>query len=199
MGWSPVLISAGEAVLHVATCGSGPDLVVLSGGPGCVNYLAEEALAPTGFRCWFPDPRGVAGSEVGPHDMHRAIDDLEAIRVTLDISEWIVLGHSWGGDLAVRYALDHPNRVHGVVSVCGHGLHDDRSWFADYYNGRALERHFEIECVRVVHDALRASFTQDWIRTSTLWRHLADSRVTMSFLVAGDDIGTAACCGDRLG
>ena len=30
--------------------GLGPDVLILSGGPGCVHYLADESLAPLGFR-----------------------------------------------------------------------------------------------------------------------------------------------------
>lgn len=93
--------------LHVAACGRGADVLVLSGGPGCVHYLADEHLAPSGFRCWFPDPRGVGRSGGGPHDMATAVADLEVIRRATGVESWIVLGHSWGSDLAVRYALEH--------------------------------------------------------------------------------------------
>lgn len=134
-------ITADDGVsLQVLTCGAGPDVVVLSGGPGMVHYLAEESLAPDGFRCWFPVPRGVSPSEGGPHDMARAIEDLEAVRQANGIESWIVLGHSWGSDLAVRYALDHPRRVRGVVGIAGHGLHRDREWSAAYEAGKALGR-----------------------------------------------------------
>jgi len=40
--------------------------------------------------------------------MARAIADLEGIRQAVGISNWIVLGHSWGCDLAVRCAVEHP-------------------------------------------------------------------------------------------
>lgn len=53
------------AALHVAAAGSGRDVLVLSGGPGCVHYLADEALFPTGLLWWFPDPRGVGASGGG--------------------------------------------------------------------------------------------------------------------------------------
>ena len=102
-----VFVAADDGVsLHVAVCGQGADVVVLSGGPGCVHYLADESLAPNGFRCWFPDPRGVSRSGGGPHDMATAVADLEAIRRVTGVESWIVLGHSWGSDLAVRYALE---------------------------------------------------------------------------------------------
>ena len=42
-----------------------------------VHYLADEELAPNGFRTSFPDPRGVGRSSGGPHDMAQAVADLE--------------------------------------------------------------------------------------------------------------------------
>lgn len=173
--------------LHVAAHGSGPDVLMLSGGPGCVHYLADESLSPLGFRSWFPDPRGVARSGGGPHDMEQAIDDLEAVRNALGIDRWTVLGHSWGSDLAVRYALDHPERVRGVIGLAGHGLHRDREWSATYEAGRATEVAIDIEWVPEVHAALWGSFP-DWIHQPGLWRALADSPVPMRFLAAGNDI-----------
>jgi len=108
---SRVVTAADGVPLHVDTCGAGPDVVVLSGGPGLVNYLADERLAPDGMRAWFPDPRGVGRSGGGPHPMAQAVADLESVRESVGITTWSVLGHSWGSDLAVRYALDHPGSV----------------------------------------------------------------------------------------
>ncbi|MET8778353.1 hypothetical protein ABZV58_25400 [Nocardia sp. NPDC004654] len=34
------------SLLRVGVTGRGPDVVVLSGGPGCVHYLEDDALAP---------------------------------------------------------------------------------------------------------------------------------------------------------
>lgn len=173
--------------LRVLTCGAGPDVVVLSGGPGMVHYLAEEALAPKDFRCWFPVPRGVSPSGGGPHDMARAIEDLEAVRCSLGIGAWMVLGHSWGSDLAVRYALDHPDRVRAVVGIAGHGLHRDREWSAAYRAGAARAPQVDVPWVPEVHAALWGSF-KEWIHEPSLWRDLADSPVPMRFIAAGDDI-----------
>ena len=173
-------------VLHAASGGEGPDVVVLSGGPGCVHYLADESIAPAGFRCWFPDPRGVGVSGGGPHSMALAVADLEALRRAIGAEQWIVLGHSWGSDLAVRYALDHPDHVRGVVGIAGHGLHRDQEWSAAYEAGNARQIPMPIEWVPEVYSALRASFTE-WIHEPELWRQLADSPVPMTFIAPGDD------------
>jgi proline iminopeptidase len=43
------------------------------------------------------------------------VDDIELIRRTLDIDEWIVFGGSWGATLALIYAEEHPSRVSQMV------------------------------------------------------------------------------------
>lgn len=183
-----VVVAADDGVsLHVAVCGQGADVLVLSGGPGCVHYLADESFAPTGFRCWFPDPRGVSRSGGGPHDMATAVADLEAIRRVTGVESWIVFGHSWGSDLAVRYALEHSDRVRGVIGIAGHGLHRDREWSAAYEAGKTGEVAVPIDWVPEVHAALWGSFP-DWIHQPRLWLDLANSPVPMTFIAAGCDI-----------
>jgi pimeloyl-ACP methyl ester carboxylesterase len=118
--------------------------------------------------------------------MAQAIDDLEAIRRAVGVDEWIVLGHSWGSDQGVRYALERPDRVRGVVGIAGHGLHSDREWSTAYEAGKANEVPVEIDWVPEVHAALLRSF-KDWIHRPTLWRALADSAVPMVFIAAGKD------------
>ncbi|HLI00853.1 MAG TPA: alpha/beta fold hydrolase [Acidimicrobiales bacterium] len=175
------------AALHVGVTGAGPDVVVLSGGPGCVHYLERDDISPPGHRAWYPEPRGVGRSGGGPHTMPRAIADLEAIRAAVGLSRWIVLGHSWGSDLAVRYAVEHPEAVTAVIGVAGHGLHRDRSWSEAYESGKATETPVEVDWVPEVHAALSASFAE-WIHQPDLWRGLADCPVPMQFVAAGDDI-----------
>ena len=179
-----------DAPLHIGVTGKGPDVVVLSGGPGCIHYLEDDALAPIDMRSWYPEPRGVGRSGGGPHDLGQAIADLEAIRRTHRIDNWVVLGHSWGSDLAVRYALDHPDRVASVVGVAGHGLHKDRTWSQEYESSRHLEADLEIAWEPEVHAALNDSFVQ-WIHQPDLLRRLADSDVPMTFIAAELDIRPA--------
>ncbi|WP_233434348.1 alpha/beta fold hydrolase [Nocardia yamanashiensis] len=174
-------------LLHVGVVGSGPDVVVLSGGPGCVNYLEDDRLAPRGMRAWYPEPRGVGRSQGGPHEIAQAIADLEVIRRAAGVDSWVVLGHSWGSDLAVRYALDHPEHVRSVVGIAGHGLHKDRTWSQEYSSGRHRESDLEIDWSPEVHAALNASFVH-WIHEPTLFRKLADTPVPMTFIALQHDI-----------
>ena len=180
-------IDADGARLHVGVTGTGPDVVVLTGGPGCVQYLEDDRLVPRGFRAWFPEPRGVGRSGGGPHTMERAIDDLEAIRRQVGADTWIVVGHSWGSDLALRYAVMHPESVTAVVGIAGKGPQRDRSWSDQYQAGKAHDTVVDIDWVPDVHAALTQSFSE-WIHRPDLWRGIADCPVPMQFIAAGNDI-----------
>jgi proline iminopeptidase len=173
--------------LHVGFTGEGPDVLVLSGGPGCVHYLERDAIAPRGMRAWYPEPRGVGRSAGGPHTISEAVADLEAVRRAVGVESWVVLGHSWGADLAVRYALDHPSRVRSVVSMAAHGLHKDRTWSQIYESLRDTEPKIDIEWEPAVHRALMDSFLE-WIHEPDLFRNLADCPVPMTVIAAEHDI-----------
>src|SRR5439155_827514 len=48
--------------------------------------------------------------------------DLDAVRGHFGLAKTALLGHSWGATLALRYALDHPDRVSALAYVSGTGL-----------------------------------------------------------------------------
>lgn len=167
-------VTADDGVdLHVGVTGGGPDVVVLSGGPGCVHYLEDDALAPRGTTAWYPQPRGVGRSGGGPHDLARAVADLDVVRRAAGADRRVVLGHSWGADLAIRYALDRPDAVRAVVAVAGHGLHQDRTWSAAYHAAKHTEPVVEVGWEPGVHRALTESFVE-WVHEPALLRRLAD-------------------------
>jgi proline iminopeptidase len=175
------------AELAVTIRGEGPAVVVLSGGPGCVHYLDEDGLCPPGLRTICPVPRGVGPSTGGPHDMATAVADLEAVRLALDLENWVAVGHSWGSDLALRYAIDRPEAVRGVVGVAGHGIHRDRDWSQAYEEGLALRPEAPIAYDADVHAALGASF-RDWIHSPSVFADLARLRVPTLLLAAELDV-----------
>jgi proline iminopeptidase len=63
------------------------------------------------------------------------VADLDAVRAHFGLDRVAVLGHSWGAQLALRYALDHPDRVGKLVYVSGTGLGFD--WHAAYQKNLA--------------------------------------------------------------
>ncbi len=97
--------------------GSGHPIVVVHGGPDFDHaYLLPELdrLAAS-FRLVYYDQRGRGRSAEGvrPEDVTLAseLDDLERVRSHFELESLAVLGHSWGGVLAMEYAIRHPDRV----------------------------------------------------------------------------------------
>ncbi|WP_102125730.1 alpha/beta fold hydrolase [Deinococcus planocerae] len=180
-------VQARGAVLHVAQHGEGPPLLLLNGGGGCPNYLTPVAELLPGFRRVLPDPRGTGESTGGPHELATALTDLEAVREALGLERWAVLGHSWGADLGLAYALAHPGRVTRLVSWAGTGIQNDRDWHAAYEASKDTEPRFEVAWNPEVHRSL----LDDWrrfVKTPDLLARLARLEVPVTFLHMGADI-----------
>ena len=110
--------------LWTAETGRGTPLVMCHGGPGLWDMFGSLADALSGhLRVIRWDQRGCGRSERrGPYSLARSAADLDAVRRQLDLKRTALFGHSWGATLALRYALDHPDRVSALVYASGTGL-----------------------------------------------------------------------------
>jgi proline iminopeptidase len=117
-------LNAGGASIwyEVRNAGMTP-LVVLNGGPGFDhNYLltsdAWDKLAAHRSVVLY-DQRGTGRSgELKPGQSCTLADqvaDLEALRAKLGVERMDLFGHSWGGFLAMAYALRYPQHVAHIV------------------------------------------------------------------------------------
>ena len=108
--------------LWTAETGHGTPLIMCHGGPGLWDMFGTLAAAWSGhLRVIRWDQRGCGRSERrGPYSLARSAADLDAVRQDRD--RVALLGHSWGATLALRYALDHPDRVSALIYVSGTGL-----------------------------------------------------------------------------
>lgn len=117
-----MLLAVNGTRLHVEQCGSehAPALLYIHGGPGMGTY---DFLAYQGerlsrrLRLVTVDQRGVEQSDPleGPVNEFELLADFEAVRQQLGIEHWAVLGHSYGGHLALRYAVEHPGSVSKAI------------------------------------------------------------------------------------
>ena len=122
-GTGTVMVDDGTA-LWTTVGGHGQPVVLCHGGPGLWDYLEDLADLLAGERTAVRyDQRGCgrSGGLDGPFTLERAVADLDQLRSTLGVERWAVLGHSWGADLALRYAVAHPERATAVVYVGGVG------------------------------------------------------------------------------
>ncbi len=110
---------AGKQVTGVAP------VVFLHGGPGQGSYhfaaLAGPYVEPT-LRLVYFDQRGSGRSErpwTGEYGKSTLIEDIEGLRRELGVQQIALIGHSFGGTLALEYAARYPEHVSAVVFVAG--------------------------------------------------------------------------------
>lgn len=103
--------------------GSGEEVVLLlNGGPGLpCDYLRDShsCLIDHGYRVVAFDQLGTGRSD-RPLDpslwtITRYVEEVEAVRRALDLGPVHLVGQSWGGWLAIEYALTHPEALRTLI------------------------------------------------------------------------------------
>ena len=111
------------ARLYYRAIGRGPPIIVLHGGPDFDHHylLPEMDRLADSFRLIYYDQRGRGRStgEVEPDEVSigSEVEDLDSVRRYFELDSVAVLGHSWGGLLAMEYAARHPDRVSHLILV----------------------------------------------------------------------------------
>lgn len=112
-----------------------PPVVLLHGGPGLWDDLAPLADLLTNRTlvhrfdqrgCGRSHSSSEAGGEV---TVARLLADLEELRRHWDHESWVVIGHSFGADLALLAAAAEPERISAVCYLSGTGIGD---WHTPY-------------------------------------------------------------------
>ena len=112
-GWRPQRFELEGGWTEVVTIGDGPPLVLLPPLPGYKEaWLACAALLAREFRVITFDLRARFD---GPPRWETLLADLERVTHAYAPGRAIVVGHSLGGALAQRWALEHPERVEALV------------------------------------------------------------------------------------
>ncbi len=121
----PIETPGGTMEVWTQRNGSNPHtrLLLLHGGPGATHEYFKS------FETWFPaqiefiyyDQLGSHHSD-NPADaaywtIPRFVDEVEQVRTALGLGpdNFFLLGHSWGGILAIEYALAHQDALKGLI------------------------------------------------------------------------------------
>ncbi|TCJ84285.1 UNVERIFIED_ORG: proline iminopeptidase [Bacillus cereus] len=110
--------------LYVETHGNPKNkpVLYLHGGPGesCYDFSFHQAeRLKDSLYVMMIDQRGVCRSEEITEDeafgLHDLIEDCEELKKALQIEKWSVIGHSFGGYVALLYASIYPNSIEKII------------------------------------------------------------------------------------
>lgn len=99
-------------------------VLLLHGGPGCTHeyFEALDSYFPAaGIEYYYYDQLGSAYSDQPDDpdlwDLPRFVEEVEQVRraLKLDEEDFFLLGHSWGGILALEYALKYQEHLKGLI------------------------------------------------------------------------------------
>jgi proline iminopeptidase len=105
---------------------SATPVIIANGGPGFSHtYLLQNDVFTTRLahdrQVIFYDQRGDGKSKLlrpdAPQDMDAQVADLDAIRTKLGFQKFDLIGHSWGGLLAMGYAASHPEHIEKLILI----------------------------------------------------------------------------------
>jgi proline iminopeptidase len=120
-GYVPV---NGGKIYYASYGPSTQPIVVLHGGPGLDSGYLLPQMTELAYeqQVVFYDQRG-SGKSLGfkldskTINMSEFMEDLDKLQAKLGYKKIILLGHSWGGLLAMRYATLHPEKVSALILV----------------------------------------------------------------------------------
>lgn len=114
------IVNVNGVNLFVEEQGHGPAILTLHGGPGMGSRHGDArtfgTFAAEGYRVVSYDQRGNGESEgAEPYSHEQFVADAEELRKTLGLGKIVIAGGSYGGHLALEYALRYPENLAGMV------------------------------------------------------------------------------------
>ncbi|WP_236247334.1 alpha/beta fold hydrolase [Pseudomonas tohonis] len=157
---------------------NGRTLVLLHGKNFCGATWegSIEALTQAGYRVVVPDQVGFCKSSKPQRyqfSFQQLAANTHALLATLKLEKVTLMGHSMGGMLATRYALQYPEQVEQLVMVNPIGLED---WKAKGVPWRSVDAWYQRE-LKTTSDAIRTYQKNTYY--SGQWRPEFDKWVEM--------------------
>jgi proline iminopeptidase/L-proline amide hydrolase len=130
------VVPGGRVYVRVNGRLDGPNLpvVMIHGGPGSTHAAFLNLLALSADRAVVLYDQLDSGLSDHPNDpknwtVGRFTDEVDCVRRAVGVPRWHVMGHSWGGTIALEYGARRPAELAGLVLASP--LISTRSWIAD--------------------------------------------------------------------
>jgi proline-specific peptidase len=151
-----------DVSLFVKVMGQGYPLVLMHGGPALdhTTLLDLQHFADQ-FTLIFYDHRcngHSEGADVTTMTWENLTADADALRQTLGFEKWAVLGHSFGGNVALEYALRYPHRLSQLILMDTGG---DQWWVNQNAPELLAKRGFSATQVDAAHRFYNGELTPD--------------------------------------
>ena len=136
-----------DVSLFVEVTGHGHPIVLMHGGPGADHWtMAPFRRLADRFTLVFYDHRcnGRSEADLTSLTWENLTADADALREQLGFDHWAVLGHSFGGNVALEYALRYPDRVSHLILLDTGG---DSRWAHEHAPALLAKRGFSAKTV----------------------------------------------------
>jgi len=136
-------VLSGNIYVHYEIHGSGQPIYLLSGGPGLPPHYLNPIIneLSKNNQCVLVHQRGTGQTpfvvEENGDYINKLCDDIHVIKEKLQHKQIIILGHSWGGMLAMHMATRYPTDIKKLILVSSGGYNVK---FLSYFNQNIFSR-----------------------------------------------------------
>lgn len=190
---APGLLRVRDVSLFVDVVGHGYPVVFMHGGPGLDHWTLRPVFRQLAdrFNLIFYDHRcngRSAGAPVSSMTWENLTADADALRQQLGFERWAVLGHSFGGHVALEYALRYPHRLSHLILLDTGG----DSWWSRHNAAKLLaQRGYNPKKVELVRRGFNGEFTPKeflpiFLRFADAYAYHPSLRATARNLIRGE-------------
>ena len=159
----PITTPKGTFNVWTKRIGNNPKIKVLllNGGPGATHEYFEcfeNFLPAEGIEFIYYDQLGCGNSDnpndISMWDLARYVEEVEQVRkaLRLDNTNFYLLGHSWGGILAMEYSLKYQNNMKGLIISNMMSSCPEYGKYADNVLGKQMKPEVLAEIMKIEAD-----------------------------------------------
>lgn len=203
--------------LYYKVVGQGEPILIIHGGPGLNHkYLFPNLQFLTDrYQLIFYDQRASGRSSLTLDSNSVTIDnfiqDIDELRNTFGIEKLNIMAHSWGGLLAMKYAIKHPENTKSLILISSVGASSEISTMANQILAEQFTKEDSMHRAEIIQtdefqkrepnaieslmkigfkhqfyniiflDSLNLSLNKDYIKTSQLLQNLAKDLTEYDF------------------